>query len=147
MLSNTFHLAVPAGDLDAAIDFYCNILGCKKRNSEINETDSWADIDFWGNELTLHATEPKPNIEDLEIHSVDMGEVVIPHFGVHLEIEDFNNLKERLKENDIPYVSEPYVRFKDTDLEQETMFIKDTHCNILEIKTLKNPDKLFITQT
>ena len=147
MLSNTFHLAVPAGDLDAAIDFYCNILGCKKGNSEINETDSWADIDFWGNELTLHATEPKPNIEDLEIHSVDMGEVVIPHFWVHLEIEDFNNLKERLKENDIPYVSEPYVRFKDTDLEQETMFIKDTHCNILEIKTLKNPDKLFITQT
>ena len=147
MLSNTFHLAVPAGDLDAAIDFYCNILGCKKGNSEINETDSWADIDFWGNELTLHATEPKPNIEDLEIHSVDMGEVLIPHFGVHLEIEDFNNLKERLKENDIPYVSEPYVRFKDTDLEQETMFIKDTHCNILEIKTLKNPDKLFITQT
>ena len=147
MLSNTFHLAVPAGDLDAAIDFYCNILGCKKGNSEINETDSWADIDFWGNELTLPATEPKPNIEDLEIHSVDMGEVVIPHFGVHLEIEDFNNLKERLKENDIPYVSEPYVRFKNTDLEQETMFIKDTHCNILEIKTLKNPDKLFITQT
>ena len=147
MLSNTFHLAVPAGDLDAAIDFYCNILGCKKGNSEINETDSWADIDFWGNELTLHATEPKPNIEDLEIHNVEMGEVLIPHFGVHLEIEDFSNLKKRLKENNIPYVSEPYVRFKDTDLEQETMFIKDTHCNILEIKTLKNPDKLFITQT
>jgi uncharacterized protein len=147
MLSNTFHLAVPAGNLDTAIDFYCKILGCKKGNSETNDTDSWVDIDFWGNELTLHATKSNPNIDDLEIHNVDMGEVLIPHFGVHLTIEDFSNLKERLEKYGISYISKPHVRFKNTDLEQETMFIKDTHCNILEIKTLKNPDKLFITQT
>ena len=71
MVSNTFHLAVTAGDLDAAIDFYCNILGCTKGNSEVNPPDEWADINFWGNELTLHASSPKEElhnkIEGLEL--------------------------------------------------------------------------------
>jgi len=30
-----------------------------------------------------------------------------------------------------------------TDLEQETMFIKDPSGNILELKTMVNPDALF----
>ena len=53
-----FHLAIPAGDLDKAINFYCEILGCSRGNSEFKYPDAWADINFWGNELTLHATEP-----------------------------------------------------------------------------------------
>ena len=44
MLSNTFHLAVPAGDLDAAIDFYCNILGCKKGCSKKEILDRIVEI-------------------------------------------------------------------------------------------------------
>ena len=52
-------------------------------------------------------------------------------------------VKKRLEEKNVPYVSKPYIRFKDTNLEQETMFIKDPHCNVLEIKTLKNPEHLF----
>ena len=147
MVSNTFHLAVTAGDLDAAIDFYCNILGCTKGNSEVNPPDTWVDINFWGNELTLHASNPKEELHDkiegLELHNVDMGVVLVPHFGVHLEPEDFHTLKKKLEENNVPYVSKPHIRFKDSNLEQETMFIKDPHCNVLEIKTLKNPDHLF----
>ena len=54
-----------------------------------------------------------------------------------------SSLKKRLEEKNVPYVSKPYIRFKDTNLEQETMFIKDPHCNVLEIKTLKNPEHLF----
>ena len=45
------------------------------------EGDKWVDVDFWGNELTLHKTDMKlPN----ERHDVDMGKVPVPHFGVHL---------------------------------------------------------------
>jgi len=141
-MTNRFHLAISAGNLEAAINFYCDILGCTKGNSEVNSTDSWVDINFWGNELTLHATDSK-QIDDLELHSVDMGEVIVPHFGVHLSLEEFTNLKQRIENANIAYVSTPHIRFSGTDLEQETMFIKDTHCNILEIKTMKNPDALF----
>ena len=55
-MENRFHLAIPAGDLDKAIKFYCDVLGCERGNAEFKYPDAWADINFWGNELTLHAT-------------------------------------------------------------------------------------------
>tara|TARA_B100000029_G_scaffold492208_1_gene553195 strand:- start:226 stop:669 length:444 start_codon:yes stop_codon:yes gene_type:complete len=140
-MANTFHLAILAGDLDTAIDFYCNVLGCTKGNSEIKPPDSWCDINFWGNELTLHAScggEPKN-----EGHNVDMGNVRVPHFGVHLDPDVFKSLKEKLINNNIKFVEEPFVRFEGKILEQETMFIEDPNGNILEIKTMVNPEELF----
>ena len=129
-MSNPFHLAVPAGDLSIATNFYEKILGCKLGNREENK---WVDVDFWGNELTLHKTEMKlPN----ERHDVDMGNVPVPHFGVHLEKDIFEKIKESLKTNNIKYLDEPYTRFKGQKEEQQTFFIEDPHGNILELKTL-----------
>ena len=131
-MSRPFHLAIPAGDLDVATSFYQNILGCKLGNKEEGK---WVDVDFWGNELTLHKTEMKlPN----ERHDVDMGKVPVPHFGVHLDPSVFNKIKENLKKNNIQYLDEPYTRFKGKKEQQETFFIKDPHGNILELKTLNN---------
>ena len=131
-MSNPFHLAVPAGDLSIATNFYEKILGCKLGN---REEGKWIDVDFWGNELTLHKTEMKlPN----ERHDVDMGNFPVPHFGVHLDKNVFNKIKENLKSNNIEYLDEPYTRFKGKKEEQETFFIKDPHGNILELKTLQN---------
>ena len=138
-MANRFHLAISAGDLDVAMEFYCGLLGCIKGNSERN----WVDINFWGNELTLHATDPSKK-QKAEIHSVDMGSVSVPHFGVHLDTETFKNLKEKLIENNVEFVNKPYLRFRNEELEQETMFIEDPHGNVLEIKTMKNPDLLFV---
>ena len=53
--TNCFHLAIPCGDLEKAKHFYNEILGCRLDNS----AQEWADVDFWGNELTLHASEHK----------------------------------------------------------------------------------------
>ena len=96
-MSKPFHLAIPAGNLDTAIDFYKNVLGCKLGNGE---KDKWIDVDFWGNELTLHKSEHKL---DNERHDVDMGNVSVPHFGVHLSRKDFDALKQRLKDSGTKY--------------------------------------------
>ena len=48
--TNCFHLAIPCGDLEIAKKFYSETLGCRLDNS----AQEWADVDFWGNELTLH---------------------------------------------------------------------------------------------
>ena len=88
---------------------------------------------FWGNELTLHKSDHKL---DNERHDVDMGNVSVPHFGVHLSRKDFDALKQRLKDSGTKYYDEPYLRFKGTKYEQETFFVKDPNENILEIKTL-----------
>ena len=129
-MSNPFHLAVPAGDLSVATNFYEKILGCKLGN---REEGKWIDVDFWGNELTLHKTETKLPREK---HAVDMGSVSIPHFGVHLEKEIFEKIKKSLIANNIKYLDEPYTRFKGKEEEQQTFFIEDPHGNVLELKTL-----------
>ena len=51
--TNCFHLAIPCGDLEVAKKFYSETLGCRLDNS----AQEWADVDFWGNELTLHKSE------------------------------------------------------------------------------------------
>ena len=90
-MSNCFHLAVEGGKLELTLPFYTTILGCELGPSEEGK---WQDIDFWGNELTLHESEPrKQKSSDRERHDVDMGAVCVPHFGVHLEPEVFAKLK------------------------------------------------------
>ena len=141
-MAKTFHLAILVEDLDKAIEFYCNVLGCKKGNSENKPPDSWCDIDFWGNELTLHASSCTQNSE---AHNVDMGTVLVPHFGVHLDAEEFRSLKGKLLQDwkNVKFVNDPFIRFKGDVLEQETMFIKDPSDNVIEIKTMVNPNSLF----
>ena len=130
-MSKPFHLAIPAGNLDAAVDFYKNVLGCTLGNGE---KDKWIDVDFWGNELTLHKTETKlPR----ERHDVDMGKVPVPHFGVHLKKEVFNQIKSNLESKNISYIDKPYTRFKGTKFEQNTFFIEDPNGNVLELKTFE----------
>ncbi len=143
-MANRFHLAIPAGDLHNAIYFYCSVLGCTKGKMENKPPDSWCDINFWGNELTLHSSNCK---QTNERHNVDMGNVSVPHFGVHFEADDFKALKERIIQNNIKFIDKPYIRFKGEVLEQETMFIEDTNGNVLELKTMVNPDALWTTNT
>lgn len=136
-MSNTFHLAVPAGDLKKSVAFYVDVLGCRAGNGEEGR---WQDIDFWGNELTLHQSEEAlPSVR----HDVDMGAVLVPHFGVHLSEDDFAAVKNRIEASGHGYVDEPYRRFKGDKYEQETFFIRDPNNNVLEIKTMLQPEVLF----
>ena len=128
--TNCFHLAVPCGDLETAKKFYSEALGCRLDNS----AQEWADVDFWGNELTLHKTQMKlPN----ERHDVDMGNVPVPHFGIHLKKEVFDHIKSNLENNNIKYIDKPYTRFKGTKFQQNTFFIEDPNGNVLELKTFE----------
>ena len=77
----------------------------------------------------MHKSEHKL---DNERHDVDMGNVSVPHFGVHLSRKDFDALKQRLKDSKTKYYDEPYLRFKGTKYEQETFFVKD-HSYFLSI--------------
>jgi extradiol dioxygenase family protein len=130
-MSNSFHLALPAGNIETTEKFYTEILGCKTGN---REKGKWVDIDFWGNELTLHQTKMKlPR----ERHDVEMGTVPVPHFGVHLEKEVFEQIKSNLKSKNISYIDKPYTRFKGSKFEQNTFFIEDPNGNVLELKTFE----------
>ncbi len=133
MSSNRFHLAIEAGDLSVTTKWYQEVLGC---SLDMAEEGKWQDIDFWGNELTLHSSTPRlEKSPDRNRHDVEMGAVCVPHFGVHLTMEDYRRVRENVQANG-GFLDEPYIRFEGTDYQQETFFVEDPNFNVLEIKHL-----------
>jgi len=133
-----FHLAIPVTTLEENRIFYREILGCEEGRS----SDHWVDFNFFGHQLVLHVQEPQPKPIGKD-NPVDGKDVPIPHFGVVLEWEDFQNFAVKLKSNNIKFVIEPYIRFEGKTGEQATMFFKDPSGNALEFKAFKNIDQLF----
>ena len=132
-----FHLAIPVNDIPTNRKFYADVLGC----SEGRSSDLWVDFDFFGHQLVIHFKES----EDQTLHTnpVDGKDVPVPHFGVVLSMEQFEELADRLKKMHVNFIIEPYIRFKGEVGEQATMFFKDPAGNALEFKAFKNLDQLF----
>lgn len=132
-----FHLAIPVNDLETNRKFYRDTLGCIEGRS----SDHWVDLDFFGHQLVLHVQEPQHFSG--KGNPVDGKEVPIPHFGVVLEWDRFQQFSAELKSKNIDFVIEPYIRFQGKTGEQATMFFKDPSGNALEFKAFKNIDQLF----
>jgi extradiol dioxygenase family protein len=111
-MSNRFHLAIEAGELSNTVKFYTDVLGC---DLDMSEEGKWQDVDFWGNELTLHQSKPR-NSDSLERHrhNVDMGDVIVPHLGIHLPLDEYQRVKASVASS-VGFVDKPYIRFEDTD--------------------------------
>jgi len=131
-----FHLAIPVNNLEKNRTFYRDLLGCEEGRS----SDHWVDFNFFGHQLVIHLDE---NIKELKVNPVDGKNVPIPHFGIVLEWDTFKNFSEKLKNKNIKFIIEPYIRFKGFKGEQFTMFFKDPSGNALEFKSFKNPDEIF----
>jgi len=101
-----FHLAVPVHDLQAARDFYGQLFGCPEGRSSVE----WVDFDFFGHQLVAHL-EPgrKPFVEPLHTNEVDGKHVPVPHFGVVLEWQSWQQLAERLRAAGAAFVIEPGI--------------------------------------
>jgi uncharacterized protein len=133
-----FHLAIPVSDLEKARSFYRDTLKCEEGRS----SHHWVDFNFFGHQLVIH-TKEMPLEEDSVTNPVDGKDVPIPHFGVVLEWDTFQDFAEMLKEKNIKFQIEPYIRFEGKVGEQATMFFKDPSGNALEFKAFKNMDQLF----
>jgi extradiol dioxygenase family protein len=134
-----FHVAVPVYDLEEANKFYREVLGCSEgRSSEI-----WTDFNLYGHQFVIHL-KPRP-VEKVEHHfnPVDGHDVPVPHFGVVLEWDEWHQLEARLREHNVKFVIEPYIRFKGLPGEQATMFFLDPSGNALEFKSFKDLGQLF----
>ena len=129
-----FHLAIPVKNLSESKKFYQNTLGCKPGR----ESDEWADYNFFGHQLVCHIGESNSFTNE-----VDGKDVPIPHFGILLEWGEFDNFSNKLIENDIKFIIEPYLRFEGLPGEQKTMFFKDPFGNALEFKSFKNDRDIF----
>jgi hypothetical protein len=128
-----FHLAIPVRDLAAARAFYGGLLGCREGRSAAE----WVDFDFFGHQLVCHAvTGAAP--EAPAHNPVDGHDVPVPHFGLVLEMKDWEALAAQLKGAGVAFVIEPTLRFKGRPGEQATMFLTDPSGNALEFKAFRD---------
>ncbi len=67
----------------------------------------------------------------------------MPHFGLVLPVERFQELADRLRRVGTDFVIEPYVRFEGEPGEQWTMFFLDPSGNALEFKAFRDISQLF----
>ena len=139
-----FHLAIKVSDIAAARDFYTGLLGCAEGRS----SDTWVDFNFYGHQLVCHLVPPGQTRVRAGTYSnpVDGHAVPIPHFGVVLEMDQWNELAETLKKAGVRFVIEPYTRFLGLPGEQATMILLDPSDNALEFKAFRDIDsQLFKT--
>jgi extradiol dioxygenase family protein len=128
-----FHLAIPVHDLAAARDFYGELLGCAEGRSAVD----WVDFDFFGHQLVCHAVAGTAR-DGAARNPVDGHDVPVPHFGMVLEMPDWEALAARLRRAGVDFVIEPYVRFRGQAGEQATMFLTDPSGNALEFKAFRD---------
>ena len=131
-----FHLAFPVNDLEAAEAFYCGVLGCKTGRRD----KDWIDFDFYGHQIVAHLT--KLTDQDAA-NLVDNKHVPVPHFGIILEIPEWEVIAQKLREINVKFEIEPYIRFKGQKGEQATMFFRDPSGNSIEIKAFRNESQIF----
>ena len=133
-----FHLAFPVDDLEKTREFYINILGCREGRS----SDRWIDFDMYGHQVVAHLID---KVESVQTNPVDGDDVPASHFGVILDMEDWESLSERLKSSGMNFIIEPHIRFKGEAGEQARMFFLDPCGNALEFKAFKSDDMIFAT--
>ena len=133
---NPFHLAIPVSNLEESVIYYRDILGLE----EVRSSKKWADFNFFGHQLVCHVSD---NINEQVTNPVDGEEVPVPHFGVVLSIEEFEDFLFKISDKDIDFIIKPTVRFKGEIGEQRTLFFRDPSGNAIEIKAFKDMNNLF----
>ncbi len=136
-MKNPFHLAFPINDIEETKSFYKKHFNC-----EIGREDKkWVDFDFYGHQLSAHLRPEE--LKNTKKNSVDGKDVPVRHFGVILEWETWHQLSSKLKENNVDFIIDPYIRFKGEVGEQATMFFLDPSGNALEFKSFKDSSQVF----
>jgi uncharacterized protein len=133
-----FHVAIPVNNLDKARHFYVNTLKCTEGRS----SETWIDFNLFGHQFVVHLSQ-KSDQNKLIFNDVDSHNVPVPHYGVVLEWDVWEKLAQHLKNHNVKFGIEPYIRFKGQPGEQATMFFYDPSGNALEFKAFKDMNNLF----
>ncbi len=86
-----FHLALPVHDINAARHFYGEVLGFDRGRS----SDRWTDWNVDGHQVVTHQVDDHRNAV-AGTNPVDGHDVPVPHFGLVLSVDRFQELAHRL---------------------------------------------------
>ena len=106
---------------------------------EGRSADEWIDFNMFGHQLVTHLNPQigaSGKIASIA-NSVDSHAVPVPHFGVVMNIDDWNELAEKVSGFVSDFIIKPTIRFEGLVGEQRTMFFSDPSGNALEFKAFK----------
>jgi extradiol dioxygenase family protein len=95
---------------------------------------------LFGHQVVCHEVKAQ---DRLKMKPVDGDDIPVPHFGVILNFDEFDELVEKLQKSSYQFFIEPKIRFAGKKGEQRIMFLKDPSGNALEFKAFKSLDQLF----
>lgn len=127
---DVFHLAVPVRDLDEALCFYVEGLGChlaRRYHDRIT-------LDFFGDQVVCHLSDKVD--EDPELYP--------RHFGVTFRRrEDFDAVLLCAESRNLEVFRACQPRFKDTVEEHLTFVLRDPSNNLIEFKHYRDPRMMY----
>ena len=132
-----FHLAFPVYSIDETIKWYTNILNCSIGRQSIR----WVDFNFFGHQISAHKIDKEREIP--KTNTVDGYNIPTRHYGIIMNMDDWEVLVTKLEKKKIKFMIEPNIRFKEEKGEQATFFIEDPSSNVLEFKAFKNNRMIF----
>jgi extradiol dioxygenase family protein len=137
-MRSLFHLAINVTDLAVARQFYGQVLGCREGRS----TATWVDFDFFGHQLSLHLGTPL-----VTARTGHVGDTLVPmpHFGLVLDLPQWQAMAEDLTAAKVTFVLEPQVRFPGEAGEQSILFFLDPFGNPIEVKGFLSLDAVYAT--
>jgi uncharacterized protein len=127
------HLSLPVHDLDAARDFYVDVLGCEPGRVR----DGWIDVWFYGMQITLHH-------EPQQVVSAEQRGA--RHFGVTLSAEELDAVLKRLEIHPVEWLRPATTEHAGTAHEQTKAMLLDPSGNAIELKTYADPAAAFETR-
>ena len=93
-----FHLAFPVTSLATARSFYGDLLGCPEGRS----SDEWVDFNFYGHQIVAHLSPDEAGHHNTS--AVDGDNVPVRHFGLVMEMGQWEALADKLKKAGTKFV-------------------------------------------
>jgi extradiol dioxygenase family protein len=127
---DTFHLAIPAKNLDQAHRFYVEGLGCKLARRYADRIT----LDFFGDQLVCHLSD-----------AVDEHPELYPrHFGITFRrLEDFEALQRLVEIRKLTVFKPCARRFEGLVEEHLTLVLEDPSHNLIEFKHYLDPRMMY----
>lgn len=128
---DAFHLAIPAYDLDATVEFYADGLGCALARRYPDRVT----FDFFGDQLVCHLTEApavRPTLEQIPMYP--------RHFGVTFrDAADFERVYKFCRERELALYADVWDRFEGRAEVHRTFMVCDPSDNLIEFKHYDDP--------
>lgn len=132
-----FHLALPCDDINSVKEFYIEKLGATKGRG----TDTWIDINLYGNQLTF----TNAGSFNFDFKNYRLSGQVLPsfHFGVIVDAETWGKIYTKLFSMEMEVTTE--VTFlEDKAGEHISFFVTDPNGYKVEFKSFKNEKEIFV---